>query len=119
MDLTFYNYTGRPVAYTDDGEHIYLFSGEPVAYIHGDSVYSYSGMHLGWFAHGWIIDHDGDAVFFSEGAVGGPLKPIRQLKPLKSLRQLRPLKGPRGLKPLKPSPRVSWSEWSEEDFFFA
>lgn len=29
-DLTFYNRYGKPIAYTDDGEHIYLFSGKPI-----------------------------------------------------------------------------------------
>ena len=46
MSLTFYDSSGKPVAYTEDGTHIYLFSGEPVAYLDNESVYSFSGKHL-------------------------------------------------------------------------
>ncbi|RAS23615.1 MULTISPECIES: 4-fold beta flower protein [unclassified Pseudomonas] len=31
MSLDFYDRNGTPVAYTDDGEHIFTFSGRPVA----------------------------------------------------------------------------------------
>ena len=63
MDITFYDSHGKPTAYTEDNEHIYLFSGKPVAYIDGSSVYSYSGRHLGWFDEGWIRDNSGYCVF--------------------------------------------------------
>lgn len=117
-ELTFYNKYGKPVAYTNDGVDIYLFSGEPVAYVSGDSIYSFPGRHLGWFLNGWIRDHNGHAVFFSDIAQGGPLKPLKQLKPLKGLKQFKPLKGLRQLKPLKPIPTFFWSELSDEDDFF-
>ncbi len=45
---TFYDESGSAVAYSDDGTHIYLFSGQPVAYFQRDSVYSFGGRHLGW-----------------------------------------------------------------------
>ncbi len=118
MEIAFYNISGRPVAYTVDGTHIYLFNGEPVAYISDYSIYSFSGRHLGWFMNGWITDHSGNAAFFSDSAVSGPLKPLKQLKPLKSLRQLRPLKSLKQLAPLKPIQMLSWSNLSDEDFFF-
>jgi hypothetical protein len=117
MSLDFYDVKGAPVAYSDDGEHIYTFSGRPVAYLHDGSVYSFAGTHLGRFANGLVRDNDGNAVFFSEGASGGPLKPLRQLKPLKGLKQLMPLKGLRGLRPLKPLDSLSWSGLSGEHFF--
>ena len=41
--MTFYDINGRAVAYRDDGESIYLFTGEPVAYIYGNLVYTYNG----------------------------------------------------------------------------
>ena len=59
MKSTFYDSNGRHVAYTEDDVHIYLFSGEPVAYLDNGSVYSFSGRHLGWFENGCIRDNNG------------------------------------------------------------
>ena len=117
MDLTFYDANGNPSAYTDDGEHIHLFSGEPVAYLSGDSVYSFSGKHLGRFEDGWVRDNGGASVFFTDNARGGVLKPLKALKPLKGLKQLRPLKGLKELKPLSPLKTLSWSQLSGRHFF--
>jgi hypothetical protein len=117
MDITFYDSEGEPVAYSDDGVHIFLFSGEPVAYLVNESVYSFSGNHLGFFSNGWIRDHDGDAVFFSENSIGGLMKPLKKLKPLKSLKELIPLKGLRELRPLKPLDSFLWSSLSVEELF--
>lgn len=33
MPLNFYDRAGTPIAYTDDGEHIFTISGHPVAYL--------------------------------------------------------------------------------------
>ena len=117
MSLDFYDSKGNPIAYTDDGEHIYTFAGKPVGYLHEGSVYSFSGRHLGRFNNGIVRDNDGHAAFFSEGASGGPMKPLRKLKPLKGLKQLRPLKGLRELRPLKSLDSLSWSQLSGEQFF--
>ena len=118
MALDFYDLNGRPIAYTEDGIHIYLFSGEPAAYLQDDSVYSYSGKHLGWLLDGWIRDHRGNAVLFTEKSLGGPIKPIRQLKPLKSIRNIRPIKSIRQIKPIKPIKSFNWSDLVGEEFFF-
>lgn len=116
--MVFYDNHGRPTAYTEDDEHIYLFTGEPVAYLHTDAVYSYSGKQLGWFRDGWIRDLNGNCVFFTENTTGsGPLKPLKQLKPLKSLKRLKPLKALRELKRLRPLNRLSWSKLSGKQFF--
>ena len=117
MSLDFYDYNGTPIAYTDDETHIFTFSGEPVAYIDGDSVYSFRGSHIGRFDSGLIRDNGGDVVFFTDGASGGPLKPLKKLKPLKGLKKLKPLKGLKVIKPLKPLNSSSWSALSDEQFF--
>jgi hypothetical protein len=47
--VTFYNSTGRPVAWiSDDNQSIYLFDGTPVAWIADDAIYSCRGRYLGW-----------------------------------------------------------------------
>lgn len=117
MSLDFYDGEGNPVAYSDDGQHVFSFSGRPVAYLSQNSVYSFTGAHLGWFEGGLVRDNSGDVVFFTDGATGGPLKPLKKLKPLKGLKGLLPLKGLKALKPLKPLPSLSWSAISGEHFF--
>jgi len=85
MSLDFYDSQGRPYAYSDDGETIYSFTGVPVAYISDDSIYSFSGLHLGYFNDGIIRDRYGDVLLFTDGASGGPLKPLKMMKPMKSI----------------------------------
>lgn len=116
--MVFYDFHGKATAYTEDDVHLYLFTGEPVAYFEGNAVYGYNGRQFGWFENGWIRDLKGHCVFFSENATGsGPVKPLKQLKPLKSLKQLRPLKALRELKHLKPLNSLSWSQLSGKQFF--
>lgn len=45
MPMEFYSKTGEPVAYSEDDEHLYLFSGAPVGYIIEDAVYAFNGTH--------------------------------------------------------------------------
>ena len=117
MSLDLFDAEGAPVAYSEDGEHIFSFSGEPLAYIVGSSVYGFDGEHLGWFSEGQIRDHQGAVVTFTRGSRGGPLKPLTQLTPLKALRQLMPLKALRQLAPLRPIDSLAWSDLSAEQFF--
>ncbi len=107
--MDFYDKNGRTVAYTTDSGYIYLYSGKPVAYIYGNSVYSLSGRHLGWFGNGWIRDHVGACVMFCTGVTGGPARPAHQAKPAKGARQALPGKGARQAKPAMPAKQSSWS----------
>jgi hypothetical protein len=115
--LVFYNCEGRAVAYSDDDCHIYLFNGIPIAYIAEDSVYSFGGAHLGWFKDGWIFDHSGAYFLFTEGAQGGPLKPLMEIAPNKGLKGLLPLKGLKEMKPLPPTISLEWSSFLFHEFF--
>lgn len=108
--MTFYDSHGNPSAYLyDDGEHIYLFNGKPVAYLHENTVYGYNGHQYGWFENGWIIDLNGYCVFFTESASGsGPVKPAKHVKPVKSVRHAKYAKAAKSL---------LWSKLSGEQFF--
>jgi hypothetical protein len=88
-----------------------------LAWLSDDSVYSYSGEHLGWYVDGWVIDHTGCHVFFTDNSKGGPLRPIRQVLPIRGIRGVRPVRGVRQIKPLRPIRTLSWSELSSEEFF--
>ena len=60
---TFYDRNGKPIAYTEDDEYIFLFTGEPVAYLYDNTVYGYNGRQFGWFENGWVRDLHGSCVF--------------------------------------------------------
>ena len=116
--LTFYSRTGTPVAYSQDGTHIYLFNGEPVGYFASESIYSYSGKHLGRFQDGWVRDNQGRCVFFTPSTMGsGPVKRVKKVKPVKSVKRVKPAKSVKQVKPVKPVNSLSWSELSSESFF--
>ncbi len=117
MDTTFYNSNGKPTAYTQDGEHIFLFSGKPVAYINNLSVIGYNGKHLGTFDDGWVRDNQGFCVFFTNEAIGGPFKPIKKIKPIKSVKRVKSIKAIKQVKPVRPVKKLSWSRNSNIDFF--
>lgn len=117
MALTFYDSNGRAYAYCDDGESIYTFTGRPIAYLNGESVYSYSGAHLAYYRDGLVRDNAGDVVLFTEGASGGPVKPIKQIKPIKGIRQIKPIKGIRAIKPIRPINTLKWSQYTPEELF--
>jgi hypothetical protein len=117
MSLDFYDSTGRPYAYSDDGESIYTFDGKPIAYIHGDSIYSYTGTHIGYFRNGLVRDASGGVALFSNNASGGPVKPIKQIKPIKGIKQIKPIKGIKAIKPIRPIDSLGWSEHAPEALF--
>lgn len=110
--MTFYDCTGAAVAYSDDGEAIYLYTGEPVAYLNSDSVFAYSGRHLGFFEDGWVRDHHGMCVFFSENSQGGPVRPVRGVTPVRSARGVLPVRGVRQVPPVRAVRELGWSPLS-------
>mgnify|MGYP003678613262 CR=1 FL=1 len=117
MDKTFYDKNGHPFCYTQDGKHLYTFSGEPIGYFHNESIYSFSGDHLGWLRNCWIYDGTGNPLLFSKDATGGPGKPGRAGKPGKAGRAGRPGKGGRAGKPGRPGFSSSWSSIDPGAFF--
>ncbi|GHX85564.1 4-fold beta flower protein [Vibrio cholerae] len=119
MSLTFYDSVGKPYAYSEDGETIYTFTGRPIAYFSDDSIYAFTGKHLGYFNNGIFRDHNGDALLFTDGASGGPMKPMKQMKPMKSMKQMKPMKGMKQMKPMRAIKSLSWSQYNPEQFFGA
>lgn len=113
-EITIFNQAGDATAYLDTDDTaftIYLWGGEPVAYIEegrGDtlSIYSFPGQHLAWLEDGIIWDHAGDAVGFLEGSLGGV---TTRIEPIKGIKKIKPIKGVRELEPIKPIFSYSWS----------
>jgi len=114
-EADFYDKHGNAVAYiADDGDlTIYLWSGEPIAYLDGDNVYGFNGKHLGWFRGGAIYDHDGDVV----AAIAEKFKTPVNIAPIKALQELTPLKSLEELAPLEPLWSLTWSQTPARVFF--
>ncbi|TAL01848.1 MAG: hypothetical protein EPO08_09160 [Rhodospirillaceae bacterium] len=97
-DVSLYDGGGEAVAYiaVDDELTVYLWGGQPVAYLDDGSVWGFNGKHLGWFDGGVIWDHEGNGACALKGALTvipriESLKSLKSLKPLKSLKELPPL----------------------------
>jgi len=106
-EIALYDSDGDAVAYidTDHDLTIYLWGGQPVAYLVADSVWGFNGKHLGWFEDGIIRDLKGYALGCIKGAVDINYNP----QPLKGQKQLRPLKSLKELEPIRPLKIDEWS----------
>ena len=107
QEVSLYDITGEAVAYidTDNDMNIYLWRGEPVAYLDGQSIYGFNGKHLGWLKKGILRDNNGYAVGFMEGATNK----LTKLEGLKGLQRLEPLKSLQSLEPLEPLEKSQWA----------
>ncbi len=114
---TLYNFEGKAIAYIFEGEYIYLYDGTPAAFLHNEYVYAFSGQYLGWIQDGWVIDVEGNRVFFTENATGGPVRPVRHVRPVRGVRKVRPVRGVREVCPPRPVRSLAWSHKSDESFF--
>ncbi len=82
-DIVLYDRRGIPTAYLSpaDENTVYLWTGEPVAYLYEDHLYGFNGRHLGWFQDGIIWDYEGVAIGYTREALtpspsdGGPRGP--------------------------------------------
>jgi hypothetical protein len=117
VELTFYDRSGKAAAYCEDGTHIFLFSGHAAGFIHEDSIYDYSGKHLGWIIDGWVREHTGRCVYYTDDASDGPLKPLTQGKPAKVVKQIPPSKGATKPRIVRPDFPKAWSALTGQQFF--
>ena len=116
--MWFYDRNGMPLAFCDDGEHIFLVCGKPAGYIYDGAVYRFNGQQIGWFENGWIRDMRGYAVFFTDNAdTYGPVKPTKKVIPVKGVRSIIPIKGVRQVRQVRPVKSFSWSGIAGEEFF--
>jgi hypothetical protein len=118
--MDFFDRQGFPVAYSDEQGHLFSFQGLALGYLDGDSVFNFQGRHIGWHAHGWIWDHSGCAVLFSNSAAPlGPMLPLKRNLPLRSAKHLPPFRGLQQQKPLKVPFSTLWSTRDQRSFFVA
>jgi hypothetical protein len=101
---------GRVVAYVADDLTIYLWSGNPVAYLDRDSgdgfhVYGFNGKHLGWFARGIVRDHVGKGACAVREVLSST-----EMEPIKSIKEIQPIKNINEIAPIRPIFSNSWSK---------
>jgi len=120
-ELVFFDSHGQVVALkADDDDVVFRWNGTPVAILDDESVsvYGFDGRHLGWFGDGWIRDHDGACVYYTDDARGGPVRPARRTRRARGTP-----KAPRARKarqpppPHRPNQRV-WSKLAVGSAFF-
>ena len=74
-EITLYDSAGEAAAYIDiaDRNTIYLWSGEPAAYLLKEGsvpdIYGFNGRHLGWLENGSVRDHEGLMAGFTKGSL--------------------------------------------------
>lgn len=74
-EITLYDSEGNVAAWIDTGDRntIYLWSGEPAAYLRKDGsvpdIYGFNGRHLGWLEKGIVRDHEGLMAGFTKGSL--------------------------------------------------
>ncbi len=97
---------GEYTAYIEERGIIYLWEGgEPPAYLEGESIYSFSGQHFGWFISGYITDHNGYIV----GAIKENFKGSSVTKPFRGFKGFVPFKGYKQTAPAIPKIKNEWS----------
>lgn len=116
QEITLYSGDGTPEAYVSlSGSAtpvIYLWSGEPVAYLgsispDGASIYGFNGRHLGWLVSGVARDHEGNAACGVRNAIT-----FAASEPIKSAKQLQPVMARRETEVTRPSFSVNWTPTS-------
>ena len=117
-EIDLFNGAAEAKAYVAEDLTIYLWSGEPAAYLDtGRSstevdIYGFNGKHLGWFRRGIVYDHEGYAV----GAVRDAFISKPMFAPFKGFKQFKPFKMFKEFGPFRPFFTKSWSDTSLSRF---
>ena len=115
-NLIFYDKYGNRILWLSDkdNETLYDFSGNAVAYIYGNSIYSFKGKHLGFYENGWVLNSNGYYVLFTQEATGGIVRPVKKISPIIGIARTKPIKMTKSIKPVKPVKKL---QWSDADYF--
>jgi hypothetical protein len=105
-----YDHSGRVYAWLDEGRRIIGLRGNHLAFIEGDSVYTWKGQHIGWWGDDHIRDKTGAVAVFTATAINlGLVKPVKAVRPVQPVKAVIPVKPMKAVKPVKPVKRLSWS----------
>ena len=108
-EISLYDKNGDAKAYIASDLTVYLWDGDPVAYLHRDNndwhLYGFNGEHLGWYINGLIYDNEGYAI----GAQKDAVRMITSIEGIKGIKGLKPIKSIKSISPIKPILSNSWS----------
>lgn len=111
-EISLYDQNGYARAYIAKDLTIYLWLGDPVAYLDNSNgnwnVFGFNGVHLGWFEEGVIYNKNGDIV----GAQKGALQIYTAASLAKSPKSPTLPKSPKEIPSIKPMFSKSWSQSS-------
>jgi len=100
MEASLYDAKGIAVAYfAEDGETIYTWDGEAIAYEFQGKVYGWNGKHLGWYQGDILYDQDGYQVGYHEQQCP-VVKTVPSVKSVKSVRSVKSVKEVASAKPV-------------------
>ena len=114
-EITIFDPDGHPTAYiaVERENTIYLWTGEPVAYLENENIYGFNGKHLGWLEDNIVWDHEGRMAGFTREAY---LKKGKTIFPrceyAKNIKRPRPLRSTWGKEkpPAKPRKLQEYSK---------
>lgn len=96
-EISLFDSRGAATAYISEtqGRVIFLWDGQPVAYLDSDDVYGFNGKHLGWWANGAVHDHVGAVACVIKSRYGGstsyePYKGYRSYQPYRAYKEYAP-----------------------------
>ena len=108
-ETSLFDKNGDAKAYIAEDLTIYLWDGEPIAYLSNSNnvwhVYSFNGSHLGWYIDGIIYDHNGNAV----GAQKDAVNMMTSMEGMKGMKSMKSMKSMKEMAPMKPMLSTSWS----------
>lgn len=114
---TLYDKNGIPTAYIDykNDATIFLWNGNPCAYLYENSVYGFNGKHLGWYENGVVYDKEGYQIGFLEGTCPS----VTGVEQVKSIKRIIPIKWVRRVEPVQPVFKITCSDESFMYFLFS
>jgi hypothetical protein len=111
-EISIFDKNGDAKAYIADDLTIYLWDGNPVAYLYkfGSDwhVYGFNGVHLGWYVDGIIYDNNGYTV----GAQKDAIIMVTSIEPIKGIKGIKPIKSIKDIASIKPILSRSWGKTS-------
>ena len=114
METSLYDDQGNAITFVTDGPDpiMYRFSGAALAFIAGDAVFAWNGLHLGWYTDGLLFNLKGARI----GSIKETCPKATFMDPdkFKKHERTRRMKA-RDAKP-KPALGTAYSEKTFEDF---
>jgi hypothetical protein len=107
-EISLFDKSGDAKAYIADDLTIYLWDGNPVAYLFKSGsdwhIYGFNGNHLGWYVDDIIYDNNGFAI----GAQKDATNMLTSIEPIKGVKGIKPIKNIKEIVPIKPILSNTW-----------